>query len=197
MDAPTTVDDLAAAVGRHPNTTREHLEALRTAGLVAREALPPHGRGRPAYRYRAVPPGDDPAGLYVGLASVLAEELARSSGDPAAAAVHAGRSWSRSLATDTDGAGGRASSGQAGRERVVADLATLGFAPQANAQATVVRLRACPMIESARRHPHIVCAVHQGLVEGLAQRYGCEGQRVSLTPFADPGWCRLGLPPGP
>lgn len=196
LGVPATVDEIATAVGRHPNTTREHLDALRSTGRVTRLAVQPHGRGRPAYRYQAARAGDDTGGLYAGLVSVLAEELVRTSPDPVSSAVHAGRSWSHSLATGSDAASPSPMSAESARLHVVADLTALGFAPRSDARTTVVRLRACPVLESARKHPDVVCAVHRGLVEGLAERYGTDSQQVSLTPFAHPGWCRLGLGPG-
>lgn len=193
LGVPATVDEVATVVGRHPNTTREHLDALRSTGRVTRLAVQPHGRGRPAYRYQAARAGADTGSLYAGLVSVLAEELVRTSPDPVSSAVHAGRSWSRTLASGPDAATPSPITSESARRQVVADLTALGFAPQSDARTTVVRLRACPVLESARRHPDIVCAVHRGLVEGLTERYGNDPQQVSLTPFAHPGWCRLGL----
>jgi predicted ArsR family transcriptional regulator len=191
MGGPATVDEVATELGLHPNTTREHLEALRGVGRVERTAEAPRGRGRPAYRYAAVP-GEGAAGqLYVGLVDVLADHLARTSPDPVGVAVDAGRSWSRALG-DVGGAG-RSATPRAARRRVVSDLAALGFAPQADSRDTVVRLRECPVLDAARRHPDIVCAVHAGLAQGLLERAGGDPARARLTPFAAPGWCRLEL----
>lgn len=194
IDAPATVDEVASAMGQHPNTTREHLEALRGVGRVIRTTEAPRGRGRPAYRYAAVLGGGAAGALYVGLVDVLADHLARTSPDPVEAAQRAGRAWAQSLGeVPPDGASPRRRTALGVRRQVVDELGALGFAPQADAQSIVVRLRECPVLDAARRHPDVVCAVHAGLAEGLLERRGGDPARVRLTPFAAPGWCRLDL----
>ncbi|MBL0005571.1 MAG: helix-turn-helix domain-containing protein [Actinomycetales bacterium] len=54
-DGPATAAELGARTGQHPNTVREHLDALVDLGLAARDRDAPAGRGRPAYRYAALP----------------------------------------------------------------------------------------------------------------------------------------------
>jgi hypothetical protein len=64
-------------------------------------------------------------------------------------------------------------------------------------------LRSCPLLESAREHPEVVCQVHRGLVEGVLGRDGdgSDGRadvRVELDPWGRPEGCRLVLTwPGP
>ncbi|GGB92648.1 helix-turn-helix transcriptional regulator [Cellulomonas carbonis] len=58
-DGPVPVDDVAAGVGLHVNTTREHLERLRDAGFVERDVERLGTRGRPRILYRSV---ERPAG---------------------------------------------------------------------------------------------------------------------------------------
>ena len=72
-------------------------------------------------------------------------------------------------------------------------LDELGFAPDADqgersagSRGRTLRLRTCPMLESAREHPEVICRVHQGLVEGALG-----GADVTLLPFAEPGACVL------
>ncbi|HEU0042466.1 MAG TPA: helix-turn-helix domain-containing protein, partial [Jiangellaceae bacterium] len=97
---PTTIAALVAASGLHQNTVREHLDALVSVGLARRVTGVARGRGRPAWRYQAVEPREtEPAAAeYAGLASVLADHIARTSDDPRADAVSAGVSWGRELA---------------------------------------------------------------------------------------------------
>lgn len=52
-------------------------------------------------------------------------------------------------------------------------LDEVGFAPQADARSSVVRLTRCPLLEEAHRYPD---------VDG-----------TELLPFAEPGACRLHL----
>ena len=69
-------------------------------------------------------------------------------------------------------------------------------APQDPPGGLEVRLRTCPLLEAARRHPEVVCEVHAGLVEGADAAYGGTGTGVDLRPFAVPGACLLALSPG-
>jgi predicted ArsR family transcriptional regulator len=66
--AGSTVSELTAATGLHPNTVRLHLEVLARAGLVegmAASAGAPAstGRGRPPARYVAVAEADEAAAI--------------------------------------------------------------------------------------------------------------------------------------
>src|SRR5450759_5091359 len=90
---PMEIRELADAVGLHPNSVREQLARLADAGLVATEAAPPSGRGRPRLRYVARPE-DDGQAPYRALAGVLAEELGRLA-EPATRAAEAGERWGR------------------------------------------------------------------------------------------------------
>ena len=58
-------------------------------------------------------------------------------------------------------------------------------------------LRTCPLLDAARRHPEVVCAVHRGLAEAAYEAFGGEAQEVALEPFALPGSCVLTLPEAP
>lgn len=210
---PRTVEELAGETGQHPNTVREHLEALVGAGRAELVDGPPLGegrRGRPAKHYRAV---ERPESVgYAGLAGVLAAEVARLAPDPERAGVEAGRSWARrtlgaavqSGAAQGDAAGG----GTAGstpaaavpaadaRRRVLAELDELGFGveePQsrgARAKGTV-RLVACPLLAAAKDEPGVVCSVHAGLVEESLRLLGHPELGSALEPFAEPGACLL------
>lgn len=191
---PVTVADLASELGMHPNTVREHLEDLVHRSLASRERAPATGRGRPAWCYAAAPdrPEPDPRVRdYAGLAGALAAHIARTSGDPAADALAAGREWGRSLARGTAGPSPDTAAGA--RRRVVGILRDLGFDPAANSRATSVGLRRCPLLDTARQYPDVVCSVHLGIVRGALAELGGEPERTALLPFAEPGACRLHL----
>ena len=188
---PVTTADLAAELGVHPNTAREHLDALVERGLAVRERAPAHGRGRPAWRYAAVADPLEPdvrVRDYAGLAGALAGHLTRTSDDPAAEGLAAGREWGRSLMA------GRSSGPSATpRHRVVGLLAELGFAPEADVTASTAALRRCPLLDAARQYPQVVCQVHLGIVQGALEHSGGDPRPTALLPFAEPGACRLHL----
>ena len=56
-----------------------------------------------------------------------------------------------------------------------------------------IRLRACPFREAAARYPQVVCQVHGGLAQRLAEQAVGGGVHVRLTPFVEPGLCVLTL----
>jgi predicted ArsR family transcriptional regulator len=188
--AAVTVDDLAVALDLHPNTARKHLDGLVARGLAVSTTAPAEGRGRPARMYapaeRTEP--DRRVRDYAGLAAALAGHMARTSADPRADALAAGADWGRSLA-----AGSTTGSAAHARRTVVALLAELGFDPDADAGATTVRLRRCPLLDTALAYPDVVCSLHLGLVRGALVEIGADPDVASLEPFAEPGACRLDL----
>lgn len=182
---PMGVRELAADVGLHPNTAREHLELLTESGLVTREAGAPNGRGRPGLRYRATTTDEGDPEAYRALAGVLAEALAQRP-DRRAATTTAGESWGRSLA------------GKLVRERstvtpvddLVQILDDAGFAPERSEHvAGTIRLRRCPFRELAREHRDVVCGAHLGLIRGALGELGAHFAAASLEPFVEPSLC--------
>ncbi len=169
--------ELASALGLHVTTVRSHLERLEDAGLVAHEVLPEGRRGRPGFRYRAT--RSDPDLARDELIGVLAAALATvgAGGD---AALLAGRGWAERLAV--------------GEPDAVAALTTafqrLGFEPEAAGD--LIRLHGCPFRQAARAHPDVVCRVHLGLAERLAEQAG-GGVRLELRPFVEPELCLVAL----
>lgn len=189
---PLTLSSLVTATGLHENTLREHLAALVGRGLVRRHRAEPVGRGRPAWLYELTE--DESAGSeYAGLAAALAATIARTNADPARAAAAAGEEWGRDLARDR---GATPGSPRAARDEVLRLLDDLGFTPEAVPERPAeVRLTRCPLLEAAHRHPEVVCAVHLGIVQGALTEYGADPTGSALVPFAEPGACRLVLPP--
>lgn len=184
---------LVAATGLHPNTVREHLEGLVRRGLVHRSKAEATGRGRPAWLYAATAgPG---SGEYAGLAAALAGAIARHSRNPREEAAGAGTEWGHELVRDRAAAVPGSTPGEA-RDRVVGLLDDLGFGPiRDDADPAVYRLTRCPLLEAAYRHPEVVCGVHLGIVRGALEEHGADPDGSELVPFAEPGACRLVVPP--
>ncbi|MGP7960354.1 helix-turn-helix transcriptional regulator [Sanguibacter sp. A247] len=208
---PTSVATLADELGQHTNTVREHLEGLADAGYAERTTARPSGRGRPGTLYEAVPPPvtDSAASEYAGLASVLADQIARTSPDPRSDALAAGARWGLDLMARAIADGHVQSSGVGiaadacadtpashaadARRHVVRLLDRLGFAPAPDADSTRIELRRCPLLDAALRTPEVVCAVHLGLARGALDALATPSDGTTLEPFALPGACLLHL----
>lgn len=195
---PSTIAELATVLDLHVNTVREHLDALVARGLAVRDKAPARGRGRPAWTYAATDQVEPDSRVrdYAGLATALAGHLERTSNDPAGDALEAGRAWGRELAggrSTTAPHAGAAASGAGARRQTLALMAELGFDPEADAASTTAALRRCPLLDTARRHPQVVCSVHLGIVRGALDRWGADTEGTDLLPFAEPGACRLHL----
>lgn len=190
LEAPVSVAEVAESTGQHPNTVREHLDALVTARLATREARAATGRGRPAWLYAAVPAPEPGAPEYAGLATALAMQLAATSPDPRREAAAAGELWGRRLADDRRP---ERRSAVAARRAVVGLLGHLGFEPATDSRATTTRLTTCPLLEAAVDQPDVVCSVHLGIVRGALDTWGADDEPAALVPFAEPGACLLHL----
>ena len=181
---PMEIRELADAVGLHPNSVREQLARLADAGLVATEAAPPSGRGRPRLRYGARPEGDKQA-PYRALAGVLAEELGRMA-DPATRAAEAGERWGRALI----GPAGIVMDEVAAVGRLVGLLSDAGFEPEGpDLPSGPIRLRRCPFEPLARDHRGVVCGIHLGLIRGALREMGAPLEAVAVEPFVQPDLC--------
>lgn len=195
------MQEVAVETGLHPNTVRFHLERLEDDGLVSRRVQRSGGPGRPPLAYTANPVPD--AGRsrrdFEQLAEVLAQLVARTSRDPTAPAIEAGRSWglSRSRASEetTDEADAIA--------ELTAILSELGFAPDArtdadadvdvDAEHTVILQRHCPFLEVAELHQDVVCSLHLGLIRGILENLNAPVDAEHLIPFATPEGCEARL----
>jgi predicted ArsR family transcriptional regulator len=148
-----TVGDLAAALGGHPNSTRHHLRALVTAGLVQADVRAGEGgRGRPAARYVVTPdgrsaasgsrPGDPQVEEYLALAGAFADRLAVLGVAAEEESRSVGQAWGAALAArdlpvrdhparDLPAGDHVAGSGPAEpRRQVLTLLDRLGFSPR-------------------------------------------------------------------
>lgn len=183
-DRPLGVDELAGALGLHPNTVRAHLAVLVRTGAARRTAGAPGGRGRPRDLYAAA--GVAPDG-YAALADVLAARLAAVAPDVAAEAVAAGRAWADRLA-----AADAADAAPEGPEddplgAVVGVLEHLGFAPAVVGDE--VRLHACPFRRLAAERPDVVCNAHLGLLQRTLERTAPGVRATAIHPFVAPTLC--------
>jgi predicted ArsR family transcriptional regulator len=175
--APKSAAELADALGLHPNTVRLHLEKLREAGLVDVEAIHRGTVGRPQHRYSLAPgaPGlgmDPPS--HVLLAGMLAALAEATGADPTAARA-IGHTWGTKTAQRTPAA---SCLGLLAKE-----LDQLGFEPAVDEPAvddpatgegatvdgaTRIDFLHCPFRELAEAYPELVCNLHRGICEGLA-----------------------------
>src|SRR5699024_9993433 len=139
-----TISALAAMTGLHQNTVREHLDQLVEAGAATKTTAASTGRGRPAWLYRATSSPRTGTSEYLGLASVLAAHIDRTSANPREDGIAAGIDWGRDLAreaaeeraaaeagpADGDAASSSAPEGISAAEETVTLLDELGFAPE-------------------------------------------------------------------
>lgn len=203
---PLDAHAIAAELDLHVTTVRFHLEHLREALLVRRAVDPQKRRGRPRMLFTPVgDPGRDRS-VQEQLIDTLATAFAHRDDDGGRArAVEAGRSWARALGggASGEGASGEGASGEGasgagasgGGEAALLDaLEGLGFDPSRDGG--IVELRACPFRDAARRHPDVICAAHQGLVDqflAAGSPPGDESSRGRLLPFVRPDLCVIDL----
>jgi predicted ArsR family transcriptional regulator len=194
---PLATAEVAESLDLHPNTVRPHLERMRDVGLLTIETEARGSVGRPQHRYSLAP--DAPSlGLEPATFPVLARMLLRvaaagglSRDDVVDAGREQGEADAVALALALD-----ITTADAGTcvEGLVARLDALGFDPEVAAeeeQATVAFAH-CPFRELAEAHPEIVCALHQGLVEGIVDTLG--GATVdAFHPLTDRTPCQADL----
>lgn len=178
---PPTAQQLAADLDLHVTTVRFHLDQLEQLRLVQRTTGQDKRRGRPSVHYRA-------AGLEADAArdqmiEALAEALAASGAAARRESDAAGRRWADTLPVP-----------QGRPEAAIAEaFGRLGFDPEPAGDE--IRLRACPFREAAARYPQVVCQVHSGLAERIAEQAAGRAVNVRLRPFVEPGLCVLTLAP--
>lgn len=189
---------LAAEVGRHVSTVRQHLELLARSGVVSRRVEQRTVRGRPRVLYAATSrrEPDDGDGM---MAMMLASQLAQGD-DPAGQAELAGRRWGQALVQRDEGRTGGGSTSRAAdvrstTQRIVDLFDEVGFAPQARAErhGTVIDLNRCPFLHVAQAHPEVACSLHLGLLRGALESLGSPVRADRLEPFVTPTLCRAHL----
>jgi predicted ArsR family transcriptional regulator len=191
--APHGLDaqELAQRLGLHANTVRWHLGVLADAAIVSSKRAGRSGPGRPRiiYMLREGPdPGDGESHRL--LATILTSALSELE-DGLSRAANAGRAWGRYLVRRPPNR--RLGAAEATREAVEL-LAEQGFRPEADGGE--IRMHHCPYRELA---PGIVCAVHQGMLDGALAELGSDLVVERLDPFVEPELCVARLrrrPPG-
>ncbi len=188
-----TINDASKHLGGHPNSARQHLDALVGQRLLTAVDVESGRPGRRPRGYSITALGRQCLGARRveesrELAEVFASYLVtKGSGVPEAREI--GRAWGDKRANDlTDE--------QARRplDAVIEVLDILGFDPaeiETEAGDAVI-LRTCPLLEMAERSPEFTCNIHHGLIDGVLRRIGAR-EGVELLPFSEPHGCRMHL----
>ncbi|MCA1842594.1 MAG: MarR family transcriptional regulator [Actinobacteria bacterium] len=186
-DGPIDIAGLTARFGLNHNAIRQHLNKLCAAGLVIEEVGRPSGPGRPRLQYVPALAANldwDIPSPYERLSVMLVEALA-SGRSPREVGVEAGCRMAAQLPETADPVDG-----------IEMNAARQGFEPRRIERGSSVDLVLCrcPYQAPATAAPDIICQLHLGLAEGMAQ---AAGDRVSVTGLVtrDPrrAGCRLTL----
>ena len=184
---PVTLAELAGALGGHPNTSRQHLDALVASGLLdARDVARASSGRRPrgytlsdAGRRSLAPAGED--GYREIVEAVVAHHVAAGRGPDEAHQI--GEAWGEQRASALPPSAGDDPVGA-----VTELLGMLGFDPAPMADGFL--LRSCPLLGIAQKNQEFACTLHEGMVRGVIRRVGGR-QVVRLRPFAHPHGCQL------
>ncbi|MEX2324392.1 MAG: helix-turn-helix domain-containing protein [Nitriliruptoraceae bacterium] len=192
--SPCDIQELAAAMGLHPNTIRSHLVILEEAALVDYTHAAPAGRGRPRRLYRAMAARwtEDGAFGYELLASILAGVVASESSDPSRPTEQRAAEWGRRLVQEHRITPGPPASTARALDHVTVMLDRLGFEPEVDLAAhggPTLRLYQCPFRTVARDNPRVACAVHLGLTRGALEALGGGLQIRRFEPHLGAGPC--------
>jgi predicted ArsR family transcriptional regulator len=160
---------------------------LVSAELVTEDHAPSTGRGRPRLTYRVHPATESRWGVtgpYERL-SLLLTEMLRTGDSPEEVGRRSVRRQRLGAAEKSDPVG------------VVVDaMAQQGFDPEVRARRDGVELvlQTCPFATTALADPEIVCSLHLGIAQGLAEMTGGDLVVDELVPH-DPrrANCRLRL----
>ncbi|HXF56165.1 MAG TPA: helix-turn-helix domain-containing protein [Actinomycetota bacterium] len=189
---PVSVREMSRRLSLHPNTLRPHLRRLEEAGLVAREVRKTASVGRPQTLYSARPLEEREARDFRLLAEILCG-LVRGK-----RALEQARELARQWGAYLVAQGGPKPGVRLPARRNLAvlqdALARAGFDPRFHrlpGSAVEVTLRDCPFRELADDHRELVCALHQGLIEGMMAGLKPPLALREFRPFAERGICRL------
>ena len=178
---PATTQELAARLGRHPNTVRLQLEKLSAHGLLERRTVA-QVRGRPRHQWAIAPdarPGGAGPNAYGQLGTWLARALARPRGLDEM--ERTGREIGSELAPEP---------GRPLADAMQDALSALGFAPQLERvppQTLRFVLRNCPYRDAVRENQPAICTLHRGITMGLLDRLRPEARLagfVAKDPYA-------------
>lgn len=184
---PVTLVEVAEVLGGHPNTSRQHLDALAAAELLEVTDVPRPTSGRRPHGYsltdsgrRALAPSD--GGGYREIVEAVAAHHA-ASGRGRAEAGEIGELWGERVVAsgevDTSGS-------------ITEMLDMLGFDPAPAPDGDGYVLRSCPLIAIAQETPEFACTLHEGMLRGVLKRIGGD-VRVRLLPFYGIHGCKVTL----
>lgn len=180
-ERPVKVAELTAEFGFNHNAIRQHLAKLVDAGLLVERVGRSEGRGRPPLVYEVDPTAPsrwDVVGPYERLAMWLAEVV--SSGEsPLEVGRRAGR---RQLLL-----GDQPDDPMA---ELLLQMGRQGFEPVPDGDGDVV-LHNCPFQSTALADPEVVCSLHLGFSQGIAEQVG--GLHVGGLQPRDPRHARCRL----
>jgi predicted ArsR family transcriptional regulator len=166
---PLTAGEIADVFDIHPNVARHHLDILTEDGYLEVTSRRIHsGAGRPAKGFRAT---DKPIELRLSprrtdlLLDLLLEVVDELGGtEVSAVARRVGKTYGAQIAAELG-------PGEQGFEDALVAVAkamgTMGFDTAADPDAGVYLTSHCPFGQTALAHPEIVCALDQGIVDGL------------------------------
>jgi predicted ArsR family transcriptional regulator len=203
LRVPSTASEVARVLGIHLNTARFHLDGLVSSGLAERAREDRRRPGRPQVHYAATQAAPQAAHRsYRLLAEILSRHLGRHALDPHGEGIEAGRDYGRFVAAAAGSPTPPALAGSplppvAGEPvaLVVQMLDAMGFASRrlpdedVPAGGAVVEVTNCPFLEVAEGHLDIVCAVHQGIMEGMLEELGAPERVERLDPLVAPSRC--------
>lgn len=178
---PVDVPELTKEFALNHNTIRQHLARLCDAGLVMESMAPARGRGRRRLEYQASPgAGAWGVSAYRHL-SLLLLEIYRSKRTPREVGRRVGRNDAGSKTEDV-------------ADRLEELAARDGFDPRRvdRRQSVDFVLEHCPYEDAAAEDPAVVCELHRGIAEGVADALGRNMGDVELV-ARDPhrAGCRL------
>jgi len=190
---PVPVRELATRLSLHPNTLRPHLRRLEEAGLVASETRKATTVGRPQTLYASVDVEGREGRDYRLLADVLAGLL--STPRQRERAQEMSREWGAYLVGRAAPRPGARRSGGPNLAAMQEALDAAGFTPRfrrRGAKVVDITLRDCPFRDLLDEHRDLVCAVHQGLLEGILGAARPSMRITAFEPLADRGTtCRV------
>ncbi len=171
---PVAVAELTEHFGLNHNAIRQHLAKLRDASLVIEERGRPSGPGRPPLRYRPTPGAVERwggAGPFEALSMMLLD-LLRGDGSPQEVGRRAGHRLAVEYGAEADAV-----------EILDAIARRLGFEPRLRdtRAGTDVVLDRCPFAAPASVAPDIVCDLHLGIAQGIAEAAADEAAITDLV----------------
>lgn len=185
--SPRSTSEIAGTLDLHVNTVRPHLERMREVGLLDVRSETRGGVGRPQHLYSLA--SDAPAlGLepspYPAIARMLLS-LAGQAGLHPDTVVAAGREQGE---LDARPWGGQAPAVEA----LMTELDSMGFDPEVaiGDDTATIGFAHCPFAELAEANPSVVCALHQGMVEGFLDGIGAPCPR-SFHTLVDRNPCQV------